>query len=151
MACRRYVQHCSAVVQTTVLYSCCPFTLGHSKTRATYVKTLLELKSVQPGFRPTCLMSEFEQVAMQAGEYEADHKFAQWIKILPTLAFVEPDNVVPAYEKLTKSDQFPDEAMPIANYFEEMLSLEDRCDVADVSECCMEGSSADVRWTTKHQ
>ncbi|ESN91427.1 hypothetical protein HELRODRAFT_165461 [Helobdella robusta] len=39
--------------------------------------------------------------------------------MLLALAFVEPDNVIQAFEKLTESDQYLDEVMLIANFFED--------------------------------
>ncbi|ESO08661.1 hypothetical protein HELRODRAFT_169549 [Helobdella robusta] len=110
----------------------CVYALLPNKTRATCAKMLLKLKNVQPGLtssKPPC----------------------RQIKMLSSLEFVEPDNVVQAYEELTRKNQFRGKSMKIANYFEEILTLGKNSDVADVADCCMECSSADfIRYLTYH-
>lgn len=51
--------------------------------------------------------------------YQNDHEFAQWIRRIPALAFVPPPDVARAFEELTENPNFPDEILPIANYFED--------------------------------
>lgn len=51
--------------------------------------------------------------------YENDHEFAPWIRMIPALAFIPVDNVSDAFAELVESEGFPEEAVPIANYFED--------------------------------
>lgn len=39
--------------------------------------------------------------------------------MIPAIAFMPVDNVIPAFEELVENERFPEEAMPIANYFED--------------------------------
>jgi len=51
--------------------------------------------------------------------YEQDHEFARYIRMIPALAFVPPASVIEAFEDLVENNDFPIEAMAIANYFED--------------------------------
>lgn len=51
--------------------------------------------------------------------YQNDHEFAHWIRMIAALAFVAPIDVVAAFEELVEHPDFPQEAQPIANYFED--------------------------------
>ncbi|XP_073406402.1 uncharacterized protein [Dendrobates tinctorius] len=52
-------------------------------------------------------------------QYQGDHEFARWICMIPALAFLPPQNVVQSFEDLVEDPDFPQEAIPIANYFED--------------------------------
>ncbi|KAB0803048.1 hypothetical protein PPYR_00018 [Photinus pyralis] len=51
--------------------------------------------------------------------YENDHEFARWIRMIPALAFVPEHNVSDSFTELLETEGFPEEAVPIANYFED--------------------------------
>ena len=50
-------------------------------------------------------------------DYSNDQDFAQQIRALPALAFLDVNDVVDTFEEL--KDQFPDKGMPVLSYFEE--------------------------------
>lgn len=51
--------------------------------------------------------------------YDApDGEFSLWIRCLPALAFVPPDNVAQEFAGHVQAPQFPAEAAPVATYFE---------------------------------
>ncbi|XP_073399469.1 uncharacterized protein [Dendrobates tinctorius] len=52
-------------------------------------------------------------------QYQGDHEFARWICMIPALAFLPPQNVVPSFEELVENPDFPQEAIPIDNYFQD--------------------------------
>ncbi|CAJ0959347.1 unnamed protein product [Ranitomeya imitator] len=52
-------------------------------------------------------------------QYQGDHEFAHWIRMIPALAFLPPQNVVQSFEELVEDPDFPQEAIAIANYFED--------------------------------
>lgn len=52
-------------------------------------------------------------------QYQGDHEFARWVRMIPALAFVPPQNVESSFEELVENPDFPQEAIPIANYFED--------------------------------
>lgn len=45
--------------------------------------------------------------------------FARWVRMIPALAFVNPVEVVDAFEALVAHPDFPAQAMPVVNYFED--------------------------------
>ncbi|KAB0805089.1 hypothetical protein PPYR_02059 [Photinus pyralis] len=51
--------------------------------------------------------------------YQNDHEFSRWIRMIPSLAFLPPDRVTQSFEDLLDDPDFPQEALPIANYFED--------------------------------
>mgnify|MGYP006352997835 CR=1 FL=1 len=51
--------------------------------------------------------------------YQNDHEFARWVRMIPALAFVRCDSVVAAFEDLSENEDFPPEALPVLNYFED--------------------------------
>lgn len=53
------------------------------------------------------------------GQYQQDHEFARWVRMIPAIAFVPPANVIQAFEQLVDDGGFPAEALVIANYFED--------------------------------
>ncbi|XP_073417134.1 uncharacterized protein [Dendrobates tinctorius] len=52
-------------------------------------------------------------------QYQGDHEFARWIRMIPALAFLPPQNVVQSFEELVEDPDFPQEAILIASYFED--------------------------------
>ncbi|CAJ0954235.1 unnamed protein product, partial [Ranitomeya imitator] len=115
------------------------YTLLTDKSCSTYQWLLQELKNLQPGLQPDNLMLDFELSAIQASDsefsnlsvcrkvqneglkmqYQGDHEFARWIRMIPALAFLPPQNVVQSFEELVEDPDFPQEAITIANYFED--------------------------------
>lgn len=51
-------------------------------------------------------------------QYQADHEFSRWIRMIPTLAFVPTNNVVAAFEDLVEHT-FSAEAESMSSYFDE--------------------------------
>ncbi|XP_077148452.1 uncharacterized protein LOC143809211 [Ranitomeya variabilis] len=52
-------------------------------------------------------------------QYQGNHEFAHWIRMIPALSFLPIQNDVPSFEELVENPDFPQEAIPIANYFED--------------------------------
>lgn len=40
--------------------------------------------------------------------------------MIPALAFVQPDRVIGSFEELIDHPEFPDDALPLVNYFEDV-------------------------------
>lgn len=51
--------------------------------------------------------------------YQECHQFALWIRMIPSLAFLPPSDVVNVFEQLIENPDFPQDALPLANYFED--------------------------------
>ncbi|KAB0805687.1 hypothetical protein PPYR_02657 [Photinus pyralis] len=52
--------------------------------------------------------------------YQGNHDFAQWVRMIPAIAFVPPHRVLEAFDELVEYENFPPEAQPIVDYFEDI-------------------------------
>lgn len=51
--------------------------------------------------------------------YQQDHEFALFVRMIPAVAFIPTANVIEGFEDLVEHDNFPQDAVAIANYFED--------------------------------
>jgi hypothetical protein len=65
-----------------------------------------------------CIYRQIQTSGLQV-QYESDAEFALQMRYLSALAFVPTADVVTAFEDLTQRCQYPDDAQPVVDYFED--------------------------------
>ncbi|XP_059169402.1 uncharacterized protein LOC131951125 [Physella acuta] len=126
----------------------CVYALLQNKTQETYTALLQQLTVLNTNLQPISIMIDFEMAVIKSVErvfpecevkgcffhlsqniyrkiqdsglqqlYQVDSEFALKLRMLPALAFVPIEHMSYAFEKLLEI--FPQEAMPIADYFED--------------------------------
>ncbi|KAB0803766.1 hypothetical protein PPYR_00736 [Photinus pyralis] len=105
------------------------YALLPNKTKATYQRMLQHIKAFDEEFpnieKTGCFFHLSQSVWRKVqnegltARYQNDHEFSRWIRMIPSLAFLPPDRVTQSFEDLLDDPDFPQEALPIANYFED--------------------------------
>jgi MULE transposase domain len=65
-----------------------------------------------------CVWRKIQSLCL-ARRYELDEEFALRARMIPSLAYVPPGNVIEAFEILTGGDHLPGELDPLVDYFED--------------------------------
>lgn len=68
---------------------------------------------------------KIQSAGLQAN-YQNDEEYALMLKLLPSIAFVPSHKVLDEFNKLVSTVDFPEEMLPVVDYFESTYTLEDR-------------------------